>query len=93
MKGPYSTVWWGRRRRWYYYIIINYNSMIIIKEQEETRRRHAEKGPSCRYLIRRSPPTPYCIAYRRGYVLLGGVPQEQKMLKGDLPRVIYHQVY
>ena len=24
---------------------------------------------------------------------LGEVPQEQKMLKGHLPRVIYHQVY
>jgi len=24
---------------------------------------------------------------------LGGVPREQKMLKGHLPRVIYHQVY
>ena len=24
---------------------------------------------------------------------LGGVPREQKMLKGYLPRVIYHQVY
>jgi len=25
--------------------------------------------------------------------LLGGVPREQKMLKGHLPKVIYHQVY
>jgi len=24
---------------------------------------------------------------------MGGVPREQKMLKGHLPRVIYHQVY
>ena len=24
---------------------------------------------------------------------LGGVPREQKMLKGHLPRVIYHRVY
>ena len=24
---------------------------------------------------------------------LGGVPREQKLLKGHLPRVIYHQVY
>ena len=24
---------------------------------------------------------------------LGGVPREQKILKGHLPRVIYHQVY
>jgi len=24
---------------------------------------------------------------------LGGVPREQKMLKGHLPRVIYHQLY
>ena len=24
---------------------------------------------------------------------LGGVPREQKMLKGHLPRVIYHQVF
>ena len=27
------------------------------------------------------------------YYTLGGVPREQKMLKGHLPRVIYHQVY
>ena len=27
------------------------------------------------------------------YSSLGGVPREQKMLKGHLPRVIYHQVY
>ena len=25
--------------------------------------------------------------------LVGGVPREQKLLKGHLPRVIYHQVY
>ena len=25
--------------------------------------------------------------------LVGGVPREQKMLQGHLPRVIYHQVY
>ena len=24
---------------------------------------------------------------------LGGVPREQRMLKGHLPRVMYHQVY
>ena len=24
---------------------------------------------------------------------LGGVPREQKMLKGHLPRVIYHHLY
>ena len=29
---------------------------------------------------------------RRG-TPLRGVPREQKMLKGHLPRVIYHQVY
>ena len=28
-----------------------------------------------------------------GLTSLGGVPQEQKMLKGRLPRVMYHQVY
>ena len=27
------------------------------------------------------------------FALVGGVPREQKMLKGHLPRVIYHQVY
>ena len=27
------------------------------------------------------------------HVSLEGVPQEQKMLKGHLPRVVYHQVY
>ena len=25
--------------------------------------------------------------------LLGGVPREQKMLKGQIPRVIYHRVF
>jgi len=29
----------------------------------------------------------------RGVIDSGGVPREQKMLKGHLPRVIYHQVY
>ena len=28
-----------------------------------------------------------------GFRALGGVPREQKMLKGHLPRVIYHQAY
>ena len=28
-----------------------------------------------------------------GSTSLGGVPQEQKMLKGNLPRGMYHQVY
>ena len=28
-----------------------------------------------------------------GETSLGGVPREQKMLEGHLPRVIYHQVY
>ena len=28
-----------------------------------------------------------------GGISLGGVPPEQKMLKGHLPRVINHQVY
>jgi len=28
-----------------------------------------------------------------GLITLGGVPREQKMLKGHPPRVIYHQVY
>jgi len=27
------------------------------------------------------------------YIYMGWVPREQKMLKGHLPRVIYHQVY
>ena len=41
----------------------------------------------------------YGIAYRRasrvfGCVIDSGlVPREQKMLKGHLPRVIYHQMY
>jgi len=26
-------------------------------------------------------------------VTVGGVPREQKMLKGHLPRIIYHRVY
>jgi len=29
----------------------------------------------------------------RIYERLGGVPQEQKMLKGHLPRDIYHKIY
>jgi len=29
----------------------------------------------------------------KGIMALGGVPREQKMLQGHLPRVIYHQVY
>ena len=29
----------------------------------------------------------------QGLGFLGGVPREQKMLKGHLPRVIYHQAY
>ena len=31
----------------------------------------------------------------KGHVIdpLGGVPREQKMLKGHLPRVIYHYAY
>jgi len=32
-------------------------------------------------------------ALRRRLTSLGGVPREQKMLKGHLPTVIYHQVY
>ena len=28
-----------------------------------------------------------------GGSFMGGVPREQKMLKGDLPRVIYHRAY
>ena len=28
-----------------------------------------------------------------GFSFMGGVPREQKMLKGHLPRIIYHQVY
>ena len=37
--------------------------------------------------------TSICIG--NGHVCpgVGGVPREQKMLKGHLPRVIYHQVY
>ena len=29
----------------------------------------------------------------KGYSVVGGVPREQKMLTGHLPRVMYHQVY
>jgi len=29
----------------------------------------------------------------KGFDRLGGVPRQQKMLKGHLPTVIYHQVY
>ena len=37
---------------------------------------------------------PPCISVDRLRVgWLDGVPREQKMLKGHLPRVIYHQVY
>ena len=35
-----------------------------------------------------------CIVIDSGLVgSTGGVPREQKMLKGRLPRVIYHQVH
>jgi len=43
-----------------------------------------------------SPTTNYCTRFSSGPASkagLGGVPREQKMLKGHLPRVIYHQVY
>jgi len=33
------------------------------------------------------------IRARVSALVLGGVPREQKMLKGHLSRVIYHQVY
>jgi len=33
------------------------------------------------------------LAHARLRVALGGVPREQKTLKGHLPRVIYHQLY
>jgi len=35
------------------------------------------------------------VGWLNGYLIhyIGGVPREQKMLKGHLPRVIYHQVY
>ena len=34
-------------------------------------------------------------AYKAGgfVQMIGGVPREHKMLKGHLPRVMYHQVY
>ena len=35
---------------------------------------------------------PLLVTFTHG-TSLGGVPREQKMLKGHLPRVIYHQVY
>jgi len=35
----------------------------------------------------------FCSMIDSGLVGLGGVPREQKMLKGHPPRVIYHQVY
>ena len=34
-----------------------------------------------------------CLCAEGDCPVLGGVPREQKMLKGHLPRVIYHQVY
>ena len=43
-----------------------------------------------------SPRTPSAAPARRIHFsdkTQGGVPREQKMLKGHLPRVIYHQVY
>jgi hypothetical protein len=33
------------------------------------------------------------VAWLNGISCLEGVPREQNMLKGHLPRVIYHQVY
>ena len=40
-------------------------------------------------------PQPRPLPQLNSWVIpcLGGVPREQKMLKGHLPRVIYHQVY
>ena len=38
-------------------------------------------------------PWPFLSPFDRLKVGSGGVPREQKMLKGHLPRVIYHQVY
>jgi len=44
--------------------------------------------PLVRLHLRRAP-----ISSQVKSRFLGGVPREQKMLEGHLPRVIYHQVY
>ena len=49
---------------------------------------YAVRGARCRVnsaYIRQSGP--------QGWLALGGVPREQKMLKGHQPRAIYHQAY
>ena len=52
---------------------------------EQGLRRIVQDQPLC---------VPYALMIDSGFLAsVGGVPQEQKMLKGHLPRVIYHQVY
>jgi len=41
----------------------------------------------------RHTPVTFVARERLRVGWLGGVPREQKMLKGHLPRVIHHQVY
>ena len=64
----------------------------------QLRQPRPDSAPDCRgYLQPRQLETFDRLAIKRltdrvGW-LAGGVPREQKMLKGHLPRVIYHQVY
>ena len=51
---------------------------------------------ACSTLLAGQDPYSYfrgTISELPGIIRLGGVPREQKMLKGHLPRVIYHRVY
>ena len=56
---------------------------------------------SCLLKLHLSTPSSLSVLFRRGRCVSkafpgydrSGVPREQKMLKGHLPRVIYHQVY
>jgi len=67
----------------------------VIKKKKEKKKYLAETG----VLLGSGAEHRVCL---RGFHLvissglvgsLGGVPREQKMLKGHLTRVIYHQVY
>ena len=47
------------------------------------------------WLLSEDLPTGYMVTWSYGCdrLTLGGVPREQKMLKGHISRAIYHQVY
>ena len=64
---------------------------VIQSSRDETEEVEAVNHSYTRWL---ASPYPLDDRLRIGWLNgLGGVPREQKMLKGHLPRVIYHQVY